>query len=91
MDFSPDLKSKILVRLCWKAKRQEQSTQSKIDRNCFLHVLFYVSIHASLDARPFSLDHPIRSHQYVRRNRHADLLGYFEIDNELEFHRLFYW
>ena len=29
-------------------------------------------------------DHLIRSHQHVRRNRHADLLGCFQIDDELE-------
>src|SRR5262249_17631699 len=49
MEFLPDLKSKILVRFCWKTKRQEQSTQSKIDRDFFLHVVSYVSVHSSLD------------------------------------------
>jgi len=37
----------------------------------------------------FSLDHLIRSRQYVRGNRKADLLGGFEIDHQLEFRRLF--
>jgi hypothetical protein len=37
-----------------------------------------------------SLDHSIRSHQHIRRNRQADLLGGFEIDDELELLRLFH-
>ena len=35
-----------------------------------------------------SLDHLIRPPQHIRRNSQADLLGCFEIDNELEFRRL---
>jgi hypothetical protein len=35
-----------------------------------------------------SLDHPVRSRQNIRRNRQADLLRRFEIDDELEFDRL---
>ena len=31
-----------------------------------------------------SLDHSVRPRQHVRRNRQADLLGSFEIDDELE-------
>src|SRR5262249_3558581 len=38
-----------------------------------------------------SLDHLIRSRQHVRRNRQADLLGCFEIDDELELRRLLDW
>jgi len=38
---------------------------------------------------PKSLDHPVRSHQHVQRNRQADLLGGFEINHELELGRLF--
>ena len=39
--------------------------------------------------RPFfSLDHLIRSRQHVRRNRQADLLGGFQIDDELKLRRL---
>ena len=37
---------------------------------------------------PLSLDHFVRSRQHVRRNRQADLLGGFEIDDELELRRL---
>ena len=33
-------------------------------------------------------DHFIRPHQHVRRNRQADLLGGFQIDDELELRRL---
>ena len=32
----------------------------------------------------FLLDHLIRSRQHVRRNRQADLLGSFEIDDKFE-------
>ena len=37
-----------------------------------------------------SLDHLIRSRQYIRRDRQADLLSRFEIDNEIEFCWLLY-
>src|SRR5262249_25479763 len=37
------------------------------------------------------LDHPVRPRQNIRRNRQADLLCRFEIDDELELHRLFHW
>ena len=37
------------------------------------------------------LDHLIRSRQNIWRNRKADLLGGFEIDDELEFLRLLNW
>src|SRR6266850_1740106 len=46
--------------------------------------------HSTLDTRPFSFDHPIRSRQNIRRNRQPDLLGRFEIDDELELLRLLY-
>jgi hypothetical protein len=35
-----------------------------------------------------SFDHSIRSRQHIRRNRQADLLGGFEIDDQLELLRL---
>jgi hypothetical protein len=35
-------------------------------------------------AYQFSPDHPIRPRQHIRRNRHADLLGGFEVDHQLE-------
>jgi hypothetical protein len=31
---------------------------------------------------------PIRSRQHIRRDRHADLLGVFQIDHQVEYHRL---
>jgi hypothetical protein len=34
------------------------------------------------------LNHPVRPRQHIRRNRHADLLGGFQIDDELELCRL---
>jgi len=33
----------------------------------------------------FSSDYPVRPGQHIRRNRQADLLGCFEIDDEIEF------
>ena len=44
--------------------------------------------HSTLDTRPFSLDHLVRPRQHVRRNRQADLLGGFEIDDQLKLRRL---
>ena len=38
-----------------------------------------------------SLNHPVRSLQDVRRDRQADLHCRFQIDDELEFRRLFHW
>ena len=35
-----------------------------------------------------SFDDPVRPHQHVGRNRQADLLGGFQIDDELELGRL---
>ena len=35
-----------------------------------------------------STNHFVRPHQHVRRNRQADLLGGFQIDDELELRRL---
>src|SRR6266404_1583081 len=40
------------------------------------------------DSCLFSLDHLIRSHQHVRRDRQADLLGGFQVDHQLELRRL---
>src|SRR5690242_11421663 len=37
-----------------------------------------------------SLDHPIRSRQNIRWNDEADLLGGFQVDDELELGRPFY-
>jgi hypothetical protein len=37
-----------------------------------------------------SLDHFICPRQHIRRNRQTDLLGRFEIDDELELRGLFY-
>ena len=48
----------------------------------FSHRLFYVSCCSLL------FDHFIRSRQHIRRNRQADLLCRFEIDDELELRRL---
>src|SRR5262249_6614803 len=76
-----------LLRLNWNAQRNEHSGKDN-DRDFFLHV-FPSSLHSTLLTRPsFSLDHLVRSCQYVGRNRQADLLGSFQIDDELEFHRL---
>src|SRR5215475_11406270 len=36
------------------------------------------------------LNHLIRSRQHIRRNRQADLLGGFQVDHQLELHRLFH-
>jgi len=47
-----------------------------------------LALHHSLLTERVLPDHPIRTHQHVWRYRQADLLGSFEIDNELELHRL---
>ena len=47
--------------------------------------------HSTLDTCLFSFDHFIRSRQHVRRNRQADLLGSFQIDDQLKLCWLFHW
>jgi hypothetical protein len=37
------------------------------------------------------LNHFIRSRQHIRRNRQTDLLGGFQIDDELKLHWLLNW
>jgi hypothetical protein len=37
------------------------------------------------------LDHLVRPRQHIRRNRQADLLGCFQIDDQLKLRPLFYW
>jgi len=51
-------------------------------RYSFLVRLSHPLLHAGLSRR--LLDHLIRPRQRVRRNRQADLLGRFQIDDELE-------
>ena len=41
-----------------------------------------------LNAGTMSLDYSVRSHQHIRRDRQADLLRRFQIDDELKLHRL---
>jgi hypothetical protein len=48
-------------------------------------IQFNPSMSASVSC---SLDHLIRSHQHVRRNRETNLLGRFEIDHQFELRRL---
>ena len=55
-------------------------------RYSFLVRLSHPLLHAGLSRR--ILDHLIRPHQHVRRNRQADLLRGFEIDDELKLRRL---
>ena len=56
----------------------------------FLFMFFSAlsTCHSTLDTRPFSLDQPIRPGKQLGRNRQADLLSRFQIDDELEFLRL---
>src|SRR5215831_16215332 len=75
------------LRLSIETKRKEHSAKRK-DTDFSLHIFVSSPIHSSLDTRPFSLDHLIRSRQHVRRNRKADLLGGLQIDDELELRRL---
>jgi hypothetical protein len=50
---------------------------------------FSLCLHRSTpDTRPFLLDDFVRSSQNIRRNCQADLLGSFQINNELKFLRL---
>ena len=49
-------------------------------RYSFLVRLFHPLLHAGLSRR--ILDHPIRPHQHVRRNRQAGLLRDFQIDDK---------
>src|SRR5262245_66642319 len=54
----------------------------------FMFVSALSTRHSTLDTRPFSLDYPIRSCQHIWRNRETDLLGRFQINDELELRRL---
>ena len=76
------------------ASADEQSAKS-IALSVRTVIFFFISFslprftcHSTLDTRFFSLDYPVCSHQHVGRNRQADLLGGFQIDDELEFLRL---
>ena len=51
-------------------------------QNSFMVVLPQSKIR---NRNPKSLDYSVRSHQHVGRNRQTDLLGRFQIDDELEF------
>jgi hypothetical protein len=62
-------------------ERQLDATQDLFDGE-------FSSILASLLGFLASLDHLIRPHQHIRRDREADLLGRFQIDDQLELHRL---
>src|ERR1051325_9555830 len=53
---------------------------------CFTSISVLSTRYSSL-----SSDQLIRLRQHVRRNRQADLLGRFQIDDELELRRLFHW
>ena len=79
-----------LLRLGRKQLRRKEHGAKSKDRDFFLHAfsLPRSTCHSTLDTRPFSLDHPIRPRQHLRRNRQADLLGCFEIDHQLELRRL---
>jgi hypothetical protein len=55
-------------------------------RYSFLVRLSHPLLHAGLSRR--ILDYPIRPHQHVGRNRQADLLGCFQVDDQLELRRL---
>src|SRR5215470_5216566 len=46
---------------------------------------------STLGTRPFLLDHLVRAHHHVRRNRQANLLGGFQINDELELLRQLNW
>src|SRR5215467_2285944 len=46
--------------------------------------------HSTMDTRPFSLDHFIRSGEHLRWNRQANLLCRLQIDHKLELRWLLY-
>src|SRR5215831_10062332 len=80
-------------RCCASAEKQGAKSKAPSARAM---ILFFISVSLSPATRrstlatpPFSFDDPIRPHQHIRRDRQADLLGRFEIDNELELHWLF--
>src|SRR5262249_48678813 len=50
----------------------------------FMSSLLFVSLHSSLDTRPFSFYDSVRKHQHVRRYSHTDLLGGLKIDYQLK-------
>src|SRR5262249_25497394 len=84
----------IFVGCCAQTGRQSAKSMAQSVRTVIFLVMFFSALstrHSTLDTRLLSLDHPVRPRQNIRRNRHTDLLCRFEIDDELELHRLFHW
>src|SRR5262245_37679298 len=72
---------------CCCASTGKQSAKSIAQR--VRTVIFLFMFFSTLPTRHSTLapsfDHPIRSHQHIRRDRQADLLRGFQIDDKLEF------
>src|SRR6266576_7162855 len=73
-----------------KAERQRASDRQR-QENLWSFVVLRALNSANQKSKIFSLDHLIRSHQHIRRNRQANLLGSLKIDHELKLLWLFHW
>src|SRR5262245_4593643 len=77
----------IFLGCCAEAEWESaKSTAQRIRTLIFLVMRFSAPFTrpSTLDTRPFSLDHLVRSCQHIRWNRQANLLSGIQIDDELE-------
>src|SRR6266576_39255 len=72
-----------------KAERQRASDRQR-QENLWSFVVLRALNSANQKSKIFSLDHLIRPHQHIRRNRQANLLGSLKIDHELKLLWLFH-
>src|SRR3990172_4872487 len=65
----------------------QRACVARMERERNPGTLDYVSLHPGYVPRysALSSDHSVCSNQHIRRNRHADLLRRFQVDDELEF------
>jgi len=86
---------------CWapaKLKHARITAPTTTEIICFFIITitaFYLPVRANLKdgrnmLRPYCwlFNDPTRPRQHIGRDRYADLLGGFQVDDEIEFHRL---
>src|SRR5215475_3644000 len=82
----------IFVACCASTGWQSAKSMAQRVRTLIVSFMCFFSAsstcHSTLDTCLFSLDHPIRPRQYIRRDRQTDLIGGFEINDEFELRRL---
>src|SRR5262245_12340970 len=79
---------KIFPVCCASTEPQSAKSMAHSVKTVIFLFMFFLLSTATRHSTLFSLDHLIRTCQHVRRNRQTDLLRCFQIDDELELHRL---